>query len=160
TFLTLARKAPSISNGASLGGWLHAVARRTALRARAEAALRRRHELAVPESRQEDFITAVAWRDLQPLLDEEVGRLPELYRLPFLLCYLEGQTYRTAARHLNCPVATVSRRLARARELLRQRLIRRGLTLPTGVLALALSQHAAPAAVPGSTISRVVRGSF
>src|SRR5207253_4232819 len=123
TFLTLARKAGSISNRASLGGWLHAVARRTAIRARAQATLRRRHEQAVREARQEDFITAVAWRDLQPLLDEEVGRLPEIYRIPFLLCYLEGQTYRAAAVHLSCPVATVSRRLAQARELLRQRLI-------------------------------------
>ncbi|MBI1914275.1 MAG: sigma-70 family RNA polymerase sigma factor [Planctomycetes bacterium] len=160
TFLTLARKAGSISNRASLGGWLHAVARRTAIRARAAAALRRRHEQAVRESRPEDFITAVAWRELQPLLDEEVGRLPERYRLPFLLCYLEGQTYRAAARHLNCPVATVSRRLAQARALLRQRLIRRGLTLPTGVLALALAQHAAPAALPRPMVSRAVRVSL
>src|SRR5262245_63238898 len=77
TFLLLARKAASISNRASLGGWLHAVARRTAVRARAGAALRRRHEQAVREAQQEDFITAIAWRDLQPLLAEEAGGLPE-----------------------------------------------------------------------------------
>jgi RNA polymerase sigma factor (sigma-70 family) len=157
TFLILARKAASISKPAALVGWLHEVARRTAERARASAATRRLHERQAPEVPQIDFIAAVAWRDLQPVLDEEVGRLPERYRVPFVLCYLEGHTYEQAAAQLNCLPGTISRRLAQARELLRTRLTRRGLTLPAGVLAAALAQHAAPAAVPARLVASLLK---
>jgi RNA polymerase sigma factor (sigma-70 family) len=145
TFLILARKASAIGKPAALPGWLHEVARRTALRARANAASRRMHERRVSQMPQTDFIADVAWRDLQPVLDEEVGRLPETCRVPFVLCYLEGHTYERAAEQLHCLPGTITRRLARARDLLRLRLPRRGLALPAGVLAAALSQRAAAA---------------
>src|SRR5262249_8833511 len=133
TFLTLARKAESIRNPDTLAGWLHEVARRTAERARARALTRSRHEKRTAAAPHPDFLAAVAWRDLQPILDEEVANLPEKYRVPFVLCYLEGHTYERAARQLRCAPGTISHRLARARDLLRRRLTRRGLALPAGV---------------------------
>jgi RNA polymerase sigma factor (sigma-70 family) len=148
TFLLLVRKARALRKPEALGGWLHEVALRTALRARSQAATRRLHERQVPEMPPSDFLAAVAWRDLQPVLDEEVQRLPQKFRVPFVLCYLEGRTYEQAARHLSCLPGTISRRLAQARELLRSRLTRRGLALPAGVLAAALAECSAAATLP------------
>ncbi len=156
TFLILVRRASSLRR-AALGGWLHEVALRVALRARASAHSRRRHEQRAPDTPREDSLTAVVWRDLQPILDEEVQGLPNACRGAFVLCYLEGKTYEQAARQLGCRPGTISRRLARARELLRGRLTRRGLVLPAGALATALSRQAAPAAVPISLIASTVK---
>jgi RNA polymerase sigma factor (sigma-70 family) len=160
TFLILVRKAGAIRNRAALGCWLHQVARRVALRARADQVSRRRHEGRVAPGQAPDFIAAVVWRDLQPVLDEEVGRLPDRYRVPFVLCYLEGKTYAKVARQLRCLPGTVSHRLARAREMLRLRLVRRGLALPAGILAAALSAHAACAALPATLAAATVRAAF
>jgi RNA polymerase sigma factor (sigma-70 family) len=153
TFLILVRKAAGIARPAALGCWLHEVALRTARRARARSATRRRHERQVPQMPQHDFVAAVAWRDLQPILDEEVSRLPAKYREPFVLCCLQGRTCAQAAVQLGCPRGTVWRRLASARELLRARLTRRGLALPAGVLAAALTQGQAPAAVSARLVA-------
>src|SRR5439155_9940271 len=156
TFLILVRKAGSIRRREALAGWLHEVALRVAMRARASAQRRRRHEQRVPDMPRKDFLATVVWRDLQPVLDDEVQGLPEICREAFVLCYLEGKTYEEAARQLNCRPGTISRRLGRARELLRLRLNRRGLGLPAGVLAAALSQQTAPAAVPAALIASTV----
>jgi RNA polymerase sigma factor (sigma-70 family) len=160
TFLILVRKAATISQGAALGAWLHQVALRTALRARAHQLSRRQHERRADPMHQPDFVAAMVWRDLQPVLDEEVGRLPERYRVPFVLCYLEGKTYAQAADQLRCLVGSVSRRLARARELLRLRLTRRGLTLPAGVLAAALGANATSAALPATLAAATVKAAL
>jgi len=88
------------------------------------------------------------WRDLRPVLDEEIGRLPERHRVAVVLCYLEGQTNAEAARRLGCPRGTVATLLARARVRLRRRLTSRGLGLPAGLAALLVSQ-ASGAIVPG-----------
>jgi RNA polymerase sigma factor (sigma-70 family) len=160
TFLILVRKAGAIARPGALAAWLHEVALRTALRARASAQLRRQHERQVPEMPQSDFLAAVAWRDLQPILDEEVRRLPAHYREPFVLCYLEGRTYEQTAERLRCLPGTVSRRLAKARELLRQRLTRRGLTLPAGVLTAALAEYATSAAVAGPLVTTTVEAAL
>ncbi len=157
TFLALARGASSIARQESLGSWLHGVARRVALKARAHDAARRERARRAGAPAGGDFLAAVAWRDLQPLLDEEVGRLPQQYRTPFVLCYLEGRTYREVGRLLGCPAGTISRRLAKARELLRTRLTRRGLALPAGVLAAALAQSASPAALPPRLVPSAAR---
>ncbi|MCI0456964.1 MAG: sigma-70 family RNA polymerase sigma factor [Gemmataceae bacterium] len=160
TFLVLVRKASTIRTGAALGGWLHEVATRLALRARASAANRRLHEQQVPHMAEHDFLAGVVWRDLQPVLDEEVQRLPAGCREAFVLCCLEGKTYEQAAQELGCRPGTLSRRLARARELLRSRLARRGLVLPAGLLATALTEQAAPAAVPAPLISSTVKAAL
>jgi RNA polymerase sigma factor (sigma-70 family) len=130
-FLVLARKASSIRVDDTLASWLHGVARRVAAKARGRAAARRQIE-------QRTAIAAAMVRHLDrnddggPSVDEweavhdEVGRLPEKYRTPVVLCYLQGQTYEQAARRIGCPVGTVRVRLSRARERLRGRLTRRG----------------------------------
>src|SRR5438445_86589 len=75
-------------------------------------------------------VAATAERaEVQQVLDQEVNRLPERYRAPVILCYLEGKTVDEAALQIGCPRGTVASRLARARERLRVRLARRGLAL-------------------------------
>lgn len=160
TFLILVRKARSIGKRESLGSWLHGVAYRTAVRAKAESARRRVLErqaglIGNGHNGHENGNSDAAWRDLRLVIDEELERLPEKYRTPVVLCYLEGRTNEEAARQLGWPKGTVSGRLARARDILRVRLTRRGITLSAGVLALTLTQHAsasAPSALVFSTV--------
>src|SRR5262249_54354144 len=119
TFLVLARRAASIRKQASVGSWLHGVARRLALRPRVAAARRGVHErqaAARPAAAPMDDLT---WRELRRVLHEELGRLPEKQRVPLLLCYLEGKTQDEAARQLGWTAATLKGRLARGRQRLR-----------------------------------------
>jgi RNA polymerase sigma factor (sigma-70 family) len=150
TFVVLVRKARVIGKPASVASWLHGVAYRLSMRLRTDAARRRAgEEKAVPMTTCTPQDEA-AWSDLRPLLHEEVARLPDRYRLPFVLCYLEGKTNEEAAELLGWPKGTVQSRLSRGRERLRTRLTRRGLA-PTGaVLAALLSQTAAQSVVPAA----------
>jgi RNA polymerase sigma factor (sigma-70 family) len=145
TFLTFVRKAGSIGRRESVGSWLYKVAYRVALLT-GDSDLRRtvreRTNVNQLASTQPD---EVVWRDLRPVLDEEVNRLPGRYRVPFVLCYLEGKTNAEAARQLGCPEGTVVSRLAAARRRLRRRLTQRGITLGTGVLALVLTKQVSTA---------------
>lgn len=147
TFLVLVRKAGSVSKQASVRSWLYGVALRVAVRARQQERLRRLREQAAPVRHTRETGTE-GWPDVRPILDEEIQRLPEKYRLPIMLCYLEGQTNDEAARLLNCPRGTIATRLARARERLRSRLVRRGLTLSGATLAALLTDNAMSAVVP------------
>src|SRR5262249_34170143 len=146
TFLVLARKADSLARPGLLGSWLYGVALRVAAKARA-AAVRRR------EGGREGGAPAAARTDPgrgggggRGVVDEGVGRLPEKYRAPVVLCYLEGRTNEEAARLLGWPLGTVFGRLARARDLLRSRLARRGLAVTAAAVAVALAEGTAPAA--------------
>jgi RNA polymerase sigma factor (sigma-70 family) len=140
TFLVLARNARSVRRREALGSWLYGVACRVALKARAQAARRRRHEGRAASGAEERPEREAACDDVRPILDEEVSRLPDKYRRPVVLCYFEGKSYREAARLLGVPAGTASVRLARARELLRGRLALRGVVLSSGALALGLAE--------------------
>jgi len=148
TFLVLARKAGSVVRQGSLGGWLHRVAHRTALEARAAAQRRRGRERQAVNMPQA-AVGAEEPQDWRPLLDQELDRLPDKYRAAVVLCDLEGRPRREAARVLNLPEGTLSSRLAAARRMLAGRLARRGLAVSGGALGTALAAEAAPAAVPG-----------
>jgi RNA polymerase sigma factor (sigma-70 family) len=146
-FCVLARKAASIRRGTAVGAWLYTVAGRVARKAKALQVRRPMGETDLSDIPAPNPSPEWVWRELQPILDEEVNRLPERYRRPFILCYLEGKTNQQAAAQLGCPLGTVSSRLVRARERLRTRLTRRGLALSTGMLMAVLGRHAAAAPV-------------
>jgi RNA polymerase sigma factor (sigma-70 family) len=128
-FLVLVRRAASlrVREPGSLGPWLHGVAYRIAVKARQEAARRRARERRAAVSPVAGPAGAIERDECHALLHQEVHRLPVKYRAPVVLCYLEGRTHDEAAAALGCPVGTVRGRLARARDLLRSRLARRGL---------------------------------
>src|SRR5262249_33662140 len=111
------RKADTISKRDSVGSWLYSVAFRIARQAKAKMARLPVYESSPPEVAVADELPGSMWRDLRPVLDEEVNRLPPKYRRPFLLCYFEGRTNEQAAQELGWPLGTVSCRLSRARDL-------------------------------------------
>ncbi len=156
TFLVLALKARGIRVRDSLGPWLHGVAARIARRALA-ASRRHRHEPLPEEGPAVAGMPDPELADLGAAIDEELARLPDKYRLPVVLCYLKGQTQEEAARALGWTKGTVSGRLARAKDLLRHRLGRRGLAPSVAVLAAALAPSEVTAAVPASLVNSTVR---
>lgn len=147
TFLVLARHARSIRRPEALASWLHGVAHRTALHARADSARRRERESQTPTASPSDPADDAARRDLRHVLDGELSRLPERYRVPLVLCYLEGRTQEEAARQLGCPRQTIATRLTRGCDRLRGRLARRGVTLSVAGLASALTEASGAAGV-------------
>jgi RNA polymerase sigma factor (sigma-70 family) len=157
TFLVLARKAGAIAQRELVGNWLYGVAYRVAVRARARASRRQARERQGADMTATEAADDAGERELRPVLHEEVNRLPAKYRLPVVLCYLEGKTNAEAARELGWPTGTVSGRLARARDLLRRRLVRRGLTLSAAVAVL-LARDAT--AVPPPLLAATVRAAL
>ncbi len=160
TFLVLARKAAAIRRPELLANWLYGVAYRTAARARADASRRRAREQTAAVSAVVLPSSDIVWQDLRPVLDEEVQRLPAKYRAAFVLCYLEGRTNEEAARQIGCPKGTVLSRLAWARQWLRRRLERRGVTLAVGGAGALLEQWAPPAAVSARLVGTTMRTVF
>jgi RNA polymerase sigma factor (sigma-70 family) len=148
TFLLLARRARSIHNPDALAGWLHRVARRVALRAR--AGIRRRNDLERPVSGElaVDDDDPVERDERRAVVHQEIDRLAEGQRLPILLCALEGLSHEEAADRLRWPVGTVKSRLARGRRRLEGRLARRGLAPAIAFAAGAAGASASAASVP------------
>ncbi len=138
TFLVLLRRATALRDVDSLGPWLHGVAWRVASRARAGNARRRLEEekAAATRPEQAEAECPADRHELHAIIDEEINRLPEKYRRPIVLCYLEGLTQEAAARQLRWKAGVLRGRLDRARLRLRGRLARRGLA-PVATLALA-----------------------
>jgi RNA polymerase sigma factor (sigma-70 family) len=155
TFLVLVRKAASVVPREKVGNWLYGVARQTALYARATTARRRSREKQVSVM-PEPAVQQDPWDDLQPLLDLELGRLPDKYREVIVLCDLQGKTRKEAAQHFQLPEGTVATRLATARTMLAKRLSRQGLPVTGTVLATLLVRNAASASVPLSVTSSTI----
>lgn len=145
-FIVLATKAGGIRPPEQLAGWLYGVAHRTALKARSMRTRRREKEAMWQEPQQHDGGTSDAeWKDLAPIVDQELMRLPEPQRLALVLNIFEGQSKSTIASTLGVSEGTVSSRLARAREALRQRLARRGIALTAVALSGTLAANAGAA---------------
>src|SRR5262245_28787340 len=161
TFLVLARRAAAVRRRQRLAGWLHGVAYRVARKARTAEVLRQGREqpsadVAAPDPHP-DPLAELSARELLRVLDEEVQRLPEVYRLPVLLCCLEGHTQEEAARRLGWAPGSVKGRLERGRARLLERLARRGLTLSAALAAVAIGQGAASAGLPAALAGATVR---
>ncbi|HZY85674.1 MAG TPA: RNA polymerase sigma factor [Gemmataceae bacterium] len=152
TFLVLVRRAASLQSPGTIANWLHGVACRTALEARSAAAKRRAKEAAVPPR---PVTPEGAGAELWPVLDQELGRLAEKYRVVVVLCDLEGKTRKEVAHQLGWAEGTVASRLARGRGLLAKRLARRGFT--GAVVAVALAAGTAPACVPAGLVASTVK---
>jgi RNA polymerase sigma factor (sigma-70 family) len=159
TFIVLSKKASSIRNLDSISSWLHNVAVRIALRAKSlteerrtrERRVAQMHSAAAPEVQEGSS-------DLGPALDQELSGLPEKYRAPLVLCYLDGMTNEGAARTLGLPSGSMSGRLEKGRELLRERLARRGVAVTTAVLgALLVDKLALAAAVSPAVVASAAK---
>jgi RNA polymerase sigma factor (sigma-70 family) len=158
TFLVLAKKAGSVRPRELVGHWLYGVARRTALKARTAAARRQARERRMGELCTSPLRGEADHRfELEALLDDAVQGLPERYRVPLVLCELEGKSRRQVARQMGVPEGTVSSRLARARHLLARRLTARGLSLSAGAVGAILTQQTATATVPAALVASTVR---
>lgn len=147
TFLVLARKAADVRPAEQVARWLYGVARNIAMKARQNRERRRSIEALAGESRSTGSDIEIP-ENLWRVLDEEAARLPGHLLTPFLLCDLEGMTYREAARQLGLPEGTLSNRLAAARRKLADLLTRRGIVLPAAGLATVLSPSTVEAAPP------------
>jgi HlyD family secretion protein len=158
TFLVLVKKARGLWVRDSLGPWLHQVAYRTASCVRMASARRQRHERGAAESRKEAYVTL--HDDLARVLHEEIERLPERFRIPLVLCDLEGRSHEQAARHLGWPIGTVKSRQARGRERLRDRLRRRGVSPTPTVLGAALRPDGASVLVSPALAERTMQGAL
>ena len=154
TFLVLARRSAAIRKQASVAAWLHGVALRICQRSR-EKDLRHKHSQ-LPADLLQIENDDLSWREVQRILDEELQRLPERLRQPIVLCYLEGKTRDEAAEELGWSLTTFRGRLDTARERLRKRLTRRGLTLPAALLATLLTQAGETAAIPQVLLEAVL----
>jgi RNA polymerase sigma factor (sigma-70 family) len=157
TFLVLVRKAASIASPKLLANWLYGVAHQTALKARATAAKRRAKERQATVMPEPATIGPDLWNDVQPLLDQELSRLPDKYRVAIVLCDLEGKTRKEAARQLGVPEGTLAARVARGRVMLAKRLARHGLAVSGAALGAMLGQDAASAGVPTLVVSSAIK---
>lgn len=160
-FLVLARKANQIRHPEFLAAWLHGVGYRLALKTRAAEDRRRQIETqsrhVAPSSTPADPLAEVSARELLAILDAELQRLPEKYRLPLILCCLEGRSQPETARLLGWTEGSVKGRLERGREKLHQRLLRRGVTLPAALLALEATRDAVSARLPALLSAAILR---
>jgi RNA polymerase sigma factor (sigma-70 family) len=154
-FLILARKAGSLDRRRSIGNWLYAVAYHLALRAKTGADRHRACLRDASPATSVDPLAEVSGRELYTLLDSELHRLPAKYRAPLILCYLEGKTRDEAAQMLGWSLGAVKGNLERGRNILRGRLVRRGLTLSAALLGGVIADNAS-AAVTGTLQSTTV----
>jgi RNA polymerase sigma factor (sigma-70 family) len=154
-FLVLVKKAGAIRGRGGVGGWLYRVSYRIALRARSRSAGPEIVRIA-PASATNDPEAEAIRAELRALVHRELDRLPEKYRAPVVLCDLEGLTHDEAAHRLSWPVGTVKGRLSRARDRLRERLRRRGVSEPAGVVTALVAAESSRAAPPAGLVRATV----
>jgi C-terminal peptidase prc len=159
TFFVLARKAATVRWRDSVGSWLHEVAFRLSKESRVKTARRRFHELSAA-ALQPTLQPPVRDTEIYSLLDEELHRLPAKFRAPLLLCYLQGRTSDQAAEELGWSLRSLQRRLAQGRELLRNRLARRGVTLSSVLLLAVLTQGSADAVLPAAMMATTTQAAI
>src|SRR5262245_31400932 len=157
TFLVLAHHARSIRKGGSVGSWLHTVAYRAARKLKTDIVRRTARERSLMEAPAADTAQEATWREVQLVLDEELNRLPEKYRAPLVLCFLEGMTQDEAARQLGWPREVLRGRVDRGRQRLRSQLIRRGVTLSAALFGTALADAALAGTVSPAFVDSTVR---
>jgi RNA polymerase sigma factor (sigma-70 family) len=148
TFVVLAQKAGLIQRQQALSSWLYRVAYHLAMKAQARASRRRAQERKAAGTVSADPLFDMNLRELREVLFEELQLLPEKYRAPLVLCYLEEKTQDEAARVLGWTKGAVKGRLERGRDRLRARLARRGLELSLGLFVTGLAQNSASATIP------------
>ncbi len=157
TFLVLIKKADSILPRERVGPWLYGVAYRTSLKAKAMKDRRRAQQQPLHDVPGAADAPNAEWL---ALLDREINRLPEKYRLPIVLCDLEGKTRKQAARQLGCPEGTVATRLQHGRALVQKRLARRGVSFAAGAWMLVCAEAASAAVVSAPLVSATVQTAF
>jgi RNA polymerase sigma factor (sigma-70 family) len=160
TFLVLAQKAAAIDRHAALPSWLYQVAFRVAVKAKARAVTRQRHEQQAAGREAADPLAEITGRELLGVLDAELQALGERQRAPLVLCYLEGHTCDEAARRLGCSARTLKRWLDQGRRSLARRLARRGLSLPAALLTTGLSAAGRAAEVPARLAAASARAAL
>lgn len=155
-FIVLWKKADSLKGRQCVAGWLHFVARNVCNNARKAAAIRhaRETEAAAEMKTKLDSKDDDRWREIREVLDDEIARLPEKYRLPLVLCYLEGYSYEEAAEMTQTGSSALAMRLSRARQKLRTRLVKRGVAIGAAALGAAISANASTASVSTAFISK------
>jgi RNA polymerase sigma factor (sigma-70 family) len=148
TFLLLARQAEAIRKRQSVGSWLHGVALRLARKAKAAAARATQSDTRSRSNAAVDPHVEASWHEAQKILDDALQRLPEKYRLPLILCYLEGLTRDEAAVQLGWTAGKLKGLLDRGRDKLRAQLVRRGVTLSAAGATTLLTDTVLSASVP------------
>jgi RNA polymerase sigma factor (sigma-70 family) len=160
TFLVLACRAAAIRRGESLASFLYGTAFRVARRLRGQKVRRQALHQQAARQRPEAATPLADDRETHALLHEELERLPRKHRDVLILCYLQGKTNEQAAHELGCPPGSMSRRLGRARELLRDRLLGRGAGVLAALVGPMLAEQttaAMPSALVWSTVETVRR---
>jgi len=156
TFLALVKSATSVNRPEALGGWLHGVPYRVAMKARRSAARRKKRESAAAASEENNPVVDGAWDELQAAVHEEVCRLPEKLLLPFVLVGLQGRPQKEAAKQLVWTVGTFSARLCQARQRLLDRLAKRNIPVGMAASATALGVVSGSAAVPNALVMKAL----
>ena len=160
TFLILVKKAGTFGGRVVLGGWLYQVAHRVAIQANIAADRRRAREREAGQMKTASALSGpVIGDEFLPALHEEIARLPEKHRMPILFCELEGLTQAQAAGQLRWSERTLRRRLGEARDRLKGRLARRGLS-PDDAMLGAVFLREARVAVPASLNESTVRAAL
>ncbi len=159
-FLVLVRKADSVRPREAVGKWLYGVAYRTALEARSRIARRRVKELPLHDMPSPQTNPEQPGQELGPILDRELSRLADKYRLPIVLCDLEGRSRKEVAHQLAIPEGTLSSRLATARKKLAKRLARLGFAVSAAALGMLLMEKTAMASPSLSLLSSTTKAAL